>query len=474
MTTPADLVTLAANEGVEFIDVRFTDVPGQQQHMTFPVSQFSESVFANGLGFDGSSIQGFQPIDDSDMLLIPDTENAFIDPFYKYKTLVLSASVRDPVTQEEYDKDPSVVARRAEQHLLNTGIAETCFIGPELEFFLFDSVVYGNTHSSAHFEIASVEAPWASLESTDIQGALNTGHKIPYKGGYVPLAPRDSGQDLRSQMTKVLEECGVEIELHHHEVGTGGQSEIDLRFDSLKRMADKAQIYKYVCKNVAAKAGKTVTFMPKPVYQDNGSGMHTHISLWNGDDPLFYGDGYAGLSQMALHFIGGLLKHAPAVLAFCAPTINSYKRLVPGYEAPVNLAYSQRNRSAAIRIPMYSMTPVAKRIEFRCPDPSANPYLAFAAMLMAGLDGIENEIHPGDPLDVNLYDLSPKELEGIDVVPGALWESLDALEADHEFLQRGDVFSTHVLDSFIELKRGEIFDVAMRPHPMEFELYYSV
>ena len=474
MTTPAEILAFAEGEGVEFIDVRFTDVPGQQQHMTFPVSQLRESVFDEGLGFDGSSIQGFQHIDDSDMLLIPDTENAFIDPFYEYKTLVLSATVRDPVTEEEYDKDPAVVAKRAEQYLLDSGIADTCYIGPELEFFIFDSVVYGNTRRSAHFQISSVEAPWSSLESADIHGDLDTGHKVPYKAGYVPLAPRDTGQDLRSEMSRTLEDCGVEIELHHHEVGTAGQAEIDLRFDSLKRMADKAQTYKYICKNVAAKAGKTVTFMPKPVYQDNGSGMHTHISLWRGDDPLFYGDGYAELSQMALHFIGGLLKHAPAVLAFCAPTINSYKRLVPGYGAPVNLVYSQRNRSAAIRIPMYSKKPAAKRIEFRCPDPSANPYLAFSAMLMAGLDGIQNEIDPGDPLDVNLYDLAAKEMEGIETVPAALWESLDALEVDNEFLRRGDVFSDHVLDSFMELKRGEIFDVAMRPHPMEFELYYSV
>ena len=291
MTTPAEILAFAEGEGVEFIDVRFTDVPGQQQHMTFPVSQLRESVFDEGLGFDGSSIQGFQHIDDSDMLLIPDTENAFIDPFYEYKTLVLSATVRDPVTEEEYDKDPAVVAKRAEQYLLDSGIADTCYIGPELEFFIFDSVVYGNTRRSAHFQISSVEAPWSSLESADIHGDLDTGHKVPYKAGYVPLAPRDTGQDLRSEMSRTLEDCGVEIELHHHEVGTAGQAEIDLRFDSLKRMADKAQTYKYICKNVAAKAGKTVTFMPKPVYQDNGSGMHTHISLWRGDDPLFYGDG---------------------------------------------------------------------------------------------------------------------------------------------------------------------------------------
>lgn len=474
MSTPAEVVAYAKSSGVEFVDVRFTDLPGQQQHMTIPVSQLSEATFTDGLGFDGSSILGFQPIDASDMLLLPDPSTGFIDPLFEYKTLVLLATVHDPVTETEYEKDPRVVATRAEQHLKNSGIADECYVGPELEFFIFDGVDYGNTSFAAHFEITSVEAPTADLKATDIQSGLHSGHKIPFKRGYVPVPPLDHSQDLRSKMVVALEASGIEVELHHHEVGTAGQAEIDLKYDTLASMADKAQKYKYVCKGIANKAGKTVTFMPKPVFEDNGSGMHTHMSLWKDDEPIFYGDRYCALSQTALHFIGGLLKHAPAVLAFGAPTVNSYKRLVPGFEAPVNLVYSQRNRSAAIRIPMYSKKPAAKRIEFRCPDPSANPYLLFSAMLMAGLDGIENEIDPGDPLDTDIYALSRTESEGIRTVPGALRETLAALEDNHEFLLKGGVFSESLLESFVELKRGDIYNVAMRPHPMEFELYYSV
>ncbi len=464
-----------AKEDVEFVEVRSTDLHGLQQHFTIPRSQLNESFFSHGLGFDGSSIRGFQSIDDSDMLLTPNPETAFMDPFYQYSTLVMLGTVRDPVTGADYDKDSRVVARRAEQHLANIGIADTCYVGPELEFFIFDSVAYENTPSSAMFKVYSVEAPWTSQDHTDIQGALNTGHKIPYKGGYVPLSPLDSCHDLRSEMTKILELCGVEVELHHHEVGTAGQVEIDLRFDSLTKMADKAQTYKYVCKNVAALAGKTATFMPKPIYNDNGSGMHTHMSLWKAEENLFYdASGYASLSPMALHFIGGLLAHAATVMAFAAPTVNSYKRLVPGYEAPVHLVYSQRNRSAAIRIPMYSDQPAARRLEFRCPDPSANPYLTFAAMLMAGLDGIERELSPGDPLDTNIYALSPEEASRVRTVPRFLSRSLDALESDHDFLLAGGVFSKSLLESYTECKRAEIDEIGLRPHPMEYELYYSV
>ena len=475
MATPADVVARAEADGVEFVDFRFTDVSGLQQHFSIPAHDLTAGLFEDGLGFDGSSIRGFQTIDRSDMLLIPDPATGFIDPFYAHKTLVLLCKVKDPVTGEEYEKDPRVVAERAVDHLISTGIADRCCVGPEAEFFIFDSVSFRNEPQAAGFGIKSTEAIWGSGDELDARGEPNSGHKVQYKGGYFPLSPLDVHQDLRSEMVKVLEDCGVHIEVQHHEVGTAGQAEIDMRFDDLLIMADRVQLYKYVCKNVAAQAGKTVTFMPKPIYGDNGSGMHTHMSLWQGDTPLFFdASGYAGLSEMARHFVGGLLAHAPAVLAFAAPTVNSYKRLVPGYEAPVNLVYSERNRSAAIRIPLYSQSPAAKRIEFRCPDPSCNPYLMFSAMLLAGLDGIANRIEPGDPLDVDIYELSSYEAAGVPQVPGSLGEALDALEADSDFLRAGNVFSGSLLESYIEGKREEIDAVALRPHPMEFELYYSI
>ena len=475
MTTPADVVARAEAEGVEFVDFRFTDVAGLQHHFSTPAHDLTEDLFEEGLGFDGSSIRGFQTIDRSDMLLIPDATTGFIDPFYAHKTLVLLAKVKDPVTGEDYEKDPRVVAARAVEHMASTGIANRCYVGPEAEFFIFDDVSFHNEPQAAGFRINSVEGIWSSGDSHDAQGARNSGHKVSYKSGYFPLSPLDQHQDIRSEMVRLLEDCGVQIEIQHHEVGTAGQAEIDMRFDRLLLMADKVQLYKYICKNVAAQAGKTVTFMPKPIYGDNGSGMHTHMSLWQDDDPLFFdASGYAGLSELARHFVGGLLAHAPALLAFAAPTVNSYKRLVPGYEAPVNLVYSERNRSAAIRVPLYSQSPAAKRIEFRCPDPSANPYLLFSAMLLAGLDGIANGTDPGEPLDVDIYELSPHEAQGVPQVPGSLGEALDALEAGSDFLRAGNVFSESLLESYIEGKREEIDTVALRPHPMEFELYYSI
>ena len=475
MATPADVVARAKAEGVEFVDFRFTDVSGLQHHFSTPAHDLTEDLFTEGLGFDGSSIRGFQTIDRSDMLLLPDPATGFIDPFYAHKTLVLLAKVKDPVTGEDYEKDPRVVAARAVEHMTSTGTADRCCVGPEAEFFIFDDVNFRNDPQAAGFRINSVEGIWASGDTLNAQGGRNLGHKVRYKAGYFPLAPLDQHQDIRSEMVRVLEDCGVRIEIQHHEVGTAGQAEIDMRFDDLLPMADKVQLYKYICKNVAAQAGKSVTFMPKPIYGDNGSGMHTHMSLWQGDSPLFFdASGYAGLSELARHFTGGILAHAPAILAFGAPTVNSYKRLVPGYEAPVNLVYSQRNRSAAIRVPLISENPAAKRIEFRCPDPAANPYLLFAVMLMAGLDGIAKGTDPGEPLDVDIYELSPYEAAGVPQVPASLGEALDALEADSDFVRAGNVFSESLLESYIEGKREEIDVIGLRPHPMEFELYYSV
>ena len=475
MTTPAEVVSRLAAEDIQFVDMRFTDVPGTQHHYTLPVHQLTEEVFTEGLGFDGSSITGFQSIDQSDMLLLPDADTGFVDPFFKHKTLALICNVYDPVTGFEYFKDPRVVAKRAVRYLQGTGVADTCYVGPEAEFFIFDGVNYHNEPYGAAFEVRSVEGIWTSGDTLDARDDPNLGHRIRYKSGYFPLPPLDRHQDLRAEMVATLEACGVEVELHHHEVGTAGQAEIDMRFDHLLTMADKVQLYKYVCKNVAARAQKTVTFMPKPIYGDNGSGMHVHMSLWKDGETLFYDrDNYAGLSEMARHFTGGVLAHAPAILVFAATTVNSYKRLVPGYEAPVNLVYSERNRSAAIRVPLVSESPAAKRIEFRCPDPSANPYLAFAAILLAGLDGVLNGIEPPDPLDKDIYSLSAEELAGVATVPASLGRALDALEEDHDFLRVGGVFGESLLESYIEAKREEIDTVALRPHPMEFELYYSI
>ena len=474
MSTPQEVIELAASEGAEFVDVRFTDVPGVQHHFSLPIRELTEAVFEEGLGFDGSSVSGFQTIDASDMLLIPDPDTAIFDPFMKRKTLVLLCDVKDPVTSEMYGKDPRGVVRRSLSYLASTGIADSAYFGPEAEFFIFDSVAYQNQPDVAGYQVRSAEGIFESGRPS-VNGAPSPGHRIPYKGGYFPLSPLDTFQDLRSEMVVALESVGIPIEVQHHEVGTAGQAEIDMVFDEMLAMADKVQLYKYVVKNVAREHGRSVTFMPKPIYGDNGSGMHTHQSLWKDGDTLMYDErGYASLSDISRWYIGGLLAHAPAILAFAAPTTNSYKRLVPGYEAPVNLAYSQRNRSAAIRIPLISDNPKAKRLEFRCPDPSANPYLAFAAMLMAGIDGIQNQMDPGEPLDKNIYDLPPEEAAGIETVPGSLAEALSALEADHDFLLAGDVFNTSLIESYIEVKQEEVDAVNLRPHPLEYEMYYSV
>ena len=474
--TPGDVLKLVQDEGVEVIDLRFIDLPGLQQHFSVPAHELSADSFEEGFGFDGSSIRGFQEIQESDMLLIPDAATAVIDPFRTHKTLNLLCYVQDPVTGESYTRDPRYIAKKAEDYLKGTGLADTAFFGPEAEFYIFDNVRFDQNQFSGYYFVDSIEGVWNSGRERELDGSPNLGFKPRYKEGYFPLPPMDHYQDLRSEMVRVLEQVGIEIEVQHHEVGTAGQAEIDMRFDTMLRMADKVMLYKYVVKNVARAANLSVTFMPKPLFQDNGSGMHTHQSLWKGGEPLFFDEaGYAGLSDMARWYIGGLLKHAPAILAFAAPTTNSYKRLVPGYEAPVNLVYSQRNRSAAVRIPLYSKSPKAKRLEFRCPDPSCNPYLAFAAMLMAGLDGVQNRIEPPTPLDKDLYDLPPEELAAVPQVPGSLQESLAALEADHEFLLTGGVFTQDVIDTWLAYKReNELDAVALRPHPWEFYLYYDI
>ena len=473
MSTPQDVLQKVADEGFEFIDLRFCDLPGQVQHFTVPAAQLTADSFEEGFGFDGSSIRGFQQIQESDMILIPDASTAVEDPFRQHKTLLLYCFVHDPLTKEPYERDPRYVAKKAEEYLTSTGIAEISYWGPEAEFYIFDSARFAQNQHSAFYYLDSEEGAWNAGAEED---GKNLGYKPRYKEGYFPVPPTDHFQDLRSEMTKQLELAGIEIEVQHHEVGTAGQAEIDMRFGTLLATADKVTLYKYIVKSVAWAAGKTVTFMPKPIFEDNGSGMHTHQSLWNGDEPLFYDEaGYAGLSDMARWYIGGLLKHARAVLAFAAPTTNSYHRLVPGYEAPVNLVYSNRNRSAAIRIPTYSQSPKAKRLEFRCPDPSANPYLAFAAMLMAGLDGIQNKIEPPDPVDKDIYDLPPEELKNLPAVPASLDEALDALEEDHEFLLRGGVFTDALLRAWIDYKREhEVDPIRLRPHPYEFSLYYDI
>jgi glutamine synthetase len=470
--TPADVVAMAEAEGVEIVDLRFCDLPGLMQHFSVPLHQLTEDSFEEGYGFDGSSVRGFQQIQESDMILRPDPTTAVLDPFREHKTLNLTCFVHDPVTGAHYSRDPRFVARKAEEHLLSTGVADTAYFGPEAEFFVFDDVRFGQAANYGMYEVDSIEAAW----NTSKDEMPNLGHKPRYKEGYFPVPPMDHFQDLRSEMLLVMEQVGIETEVQHHEVGTAGQAEIDMRFDTMLSMADKLMLFKYVVKNVALAHGKTATFMPKPIFEDNGSGMHVHQSLWRGGEPLFFDEaGYAGLSDMARWYIGGTLKHAPAVLAFAAPTTNSYKRLVPGYEAPVNLVYSQRNRSAAVRIPLYSKSPRAKRIEFRCPDPSANPYLAFSAMLMAGLDGIANKIEPPDPVDRDLYDLPPEELSQVPMVPGSLEEALDALEADQDFLKSGDVFTQDLIDTWITYKRtAEVDAIRLRPHPWEFQLYYDI
>jgi glutamine synthetase len=470
--TPAEVVQFARDEGVEIVDLRFCDLPGLMQHFSVPVSELTEDVFEDGFGFDGSSIRGFQEIQESDMILRPDPDTAVIDPFRQHTTLNLNCWVHDPITLESYSRDPRFVARKAEEHLRSTGIADTCYVGPEAEFFIFDDVRFDQQPNRSFYQVDSVEASW----NTGREEGPNLGYKPRYKEGYFPVPPMDHYQDLRSEMVVTLERLGIDVEVQHHEVGTAGQAEIDIRFDSLLRQADKLMLFKYVVKNVAWANGKTATFMPKPIFQDNGSGMHVHQSLWRGGEPLFYDEkGYAGLSDLARWYIGGLLHHARAVLAFTNPTTNSYKRLVPGYEAPVNLVYSQRNRSASVRIPLYSQSPKAKRLEFRCPDPSCNPYLAFPAMLMAGLDGIQNRIEPPAPVDKDLYDLPPEELAAVPQVPGSLEEALDALEADQDFLKVGNVFTDDLIDAWIAFKRtNEVDALRLRPHPWEFHLYYDI
>ena len=469
--TVEDVLKAIKDNGVRIVDVRFTDVPGTWQHFSVPASAFDADCFDEGIGFDGSSIRGFKMIQESDMLVIPDPTTAFLDPFTKAPTLNLICTVRDPVTGQDYGRDARVIAKKAVAYLQGTGIADTVYIGPEAEFFVFDDVRYDQGTNYGFYHIDSSEGHWNSGADQE----PNLAHKPRPKEGYFPVPPVDSMQDLRSEMVLTMEDMGIQIEAHHHEVATGGQAEIDMRFDDLVRMADNLMMYKYVVKNVARANNMTATFMPKPLFDDNGTGMHVHQSLWKDGEPLFAGSGYADLSEMGLHYIGGLLKHAAALCAICSPTVNSYRRLVPGFEAPVLLAYSARNRSAACRIPMYSPSPKAKRVEFRCPDPSCNPYLAFTAMMMAGLDGIENRIDPGDPLDKNLYDLEPAEAAEVASTPGALDEALNALEVDHDFLLKGDVFTKDVIENYIGYKRDEEIDpIRLRPHPYEFTLYYDI
>lgn len=462
---------LIKTKNVQLVDIRFMDFPGMHQHFTVPVSQLTEESFRDGFGFDGSSIRGWRQINESDMIVVPDPDTAVIDPFSRYPTLILFGDIFDPTTMMPYDKDPRGLARKAIAYMKSTGVADTAYFGPECEFFVFDDIRYGQTGNEGFYFIDSEEGHWNTGREED----PNLGYKPRFKEGYFPVPPSDKLHDLRSEMVMHLEQMGITIEAHHHEVASGGQCEIDIRYEPLLRMADVLQLYKYVVKNTAYREYMTATFMPKPIFGDNGSGMHTHMSLWKGDTPLFAGDGYAGLSELALHFIGGLLRHAPALCSFTNPSTNSYKRLIPGFEAPTRLAYSQRNRSAAVRIPIYSTNPKSKRAEYRVPDPSCNPYLAFAALLMAGLDGIQNKIHPGDPLDKNMYDLEPEELEGVRETPPDLAGALTALEQDQEFLYKGNVFSEDVIDTWIWYKRDhEVAALAQRPHPWEFELYYDI
>ena len=466
-----ELLKYIKDEGVAHVDVRFCDLPGIMQHFTVPRSSFDQAVFDDGLMFDGSSIRGFQAIHESDMALFPDPTTAYLDPFRAEKTLVVNFFIHDPLTGEAYSRDPRNIARKATEYLKSTGIGDTAYFAPEAEFYVFDSVRFDTKQHEGYYHIDSVAGAWNSGNESD-----NRGYKVRYKGGYFPVPPYDHFADLRAEITTELETSGLIVERQHHEVGTAGQAEINFRFDEPLTTADNVMKFKYIVKNVAWRNGKTATFMPKPIFGDNGSGMHCHQSVWSDGDPLFYDEsGYAGLSDMARYYIGGLLAHAPSLLAFTNPTVNSYHRLVPGFEAPVNLVYSQRNRSACIRIPITGANPKAKRIEFRCPDPSANPYLAFSAMLLAGLDGIKNKIEPPTPIDKDLYELPPDEHQEVQQVPGSLTEVLNALEADHDFLLEGDVFTPDLIDTWITYKRdNEVLPVSLRPHPHEFELYYDI
>mgnify|MGYP000970236327 FL=1 len=471
-----EAIKYVKDEGVEFVDIRFCDLPGQMHHFNIPASQFTKDVFEDGAMFDGSSIRGFQAINESDMKLLPDVATAFVDPFRAAKTLVINFSIVDPFTNEPYSRDPRNIAAKAIEYLKSTGIGDTAYFAPEAEFFIFDSVRFDTNQHEGYYHIESSEAWWNTGAEYDEDGNANRGYKTRYKGGYFPVSPGDQFADLRDEMVKTLEQVGLSVERAHHEVGTAGQQEINYRFNTLLHAGDDIQKFKYVIKNVAWKHGKTVTFMPKPLFGDNGSGMHVHQSVWKDGEPLFYDEkGYGGLSDIARWYIGGILKHAPSLLAFTNPTVNSYHRLVPGYEAPVNLVYSARNRSAAVRIPITGSNPKAKRIEFRAPDPSSNPYLAFAALLMAGIDGIKNRIEPPAPVDKDLYELPPEEHALIPQVPASLPEVLDNLEADHAFLTEGGVFTEDLIETWIDYKRtAEIDQLRFRPHPHEFELYYDV
>src|SRR5450631_1937024 len=471
MADPKAVLEFVKKNGVKMLDLRFTDLPGLQHHVSYPIDQLSEASFDEGYGMDGSSIRGWAAIHESDMLLIPDPNSFILDPFTEVPTLVMVCDVVDPVTKQRYDRDPRYIAKKAELYLGSTGLADTAYFGAEAEFFIFDNIRFDQREQHGFYFIDAEEGRWNSGREHN-----NLGYRPRYKEGYFPVPPTDHYQDLRSEMVMTMINCGLDVECHHHEVATGGQTEIDLKFDSLIRSADKMLLYKYIVKNVANQYGKTVTFMPKPIFQDNGSGMHVHQSMWKDGSPLFYDElGYAGLSDPARYYIGGLLKHAPSLLAWTNPTTNSYRRLVPGYEARVNLVYSQRNRSACCRIPITGNNPKAKRVEWRVPDPSCNPYLAFSAMLMAGLDGIQNRTEPPDPVDKDLYDLPPEELSKVPQVPGSLDEALAALEADHDCLKAGGVFTDDLLETWIDYKRlNEVDAIRLRPHPWEFMLYYDI
>jgi glutamine synthetase len=466
-----NVFNLIKKHDVKMIDFRFADMPGQWQHFSIPVNQLDESAFTEGIGFDGSSIRGWQSIHESDMLVKPDPETANIDPFMKVKNLSMICDIYDPITKEQYPRDPRFIAKKAEKYLRSTKIAENAYFGPEAEFFILDHVAYNINEYSSWYKVDSREGFW----NTGSEEEANLGHKIRPKEGYFPVPPADSTNDVRNSMVEHLINAGIEVELQHHEVATGGQAEIDIKYTPLVKCADNLMMYKYIIKNTARAYGKTATFMPKPIFGDNGSGMHVHQSLWSNGKPLFAGKEYAGISKMAMYYIGGLLKHTPSLLAFTNPTTNSYKRLVPGYEAPVNLAYSKRNRSAAVRIPMYSENPKTKRLEFRCPDGTSNPYLAFAAMLLAGLDGIENKIDPGEPIDKDIYHMSDKELAKIPQAPESLEIALHNLQNDNEYLKKGGVFTDDYINTWIEYKvEREVKQMQLRPHPYEFHLYYEV
>ena len=471
MATPQEILAKINDENIELIDLKFIDTPGIWQHLTLHKSQIDESSFTDGVPFDGSSIRGWKAINESDMAMVLDPKTAWIDPFMTEPTLSVICSIVEPRTGEPYSRCPRVIAQKAVDYLISTGIGDTAYFGPEAEFFIFDDVRFDQNQHEGYYYVDSVEGRWNSGRKEE---GGNLGYKPRYKEGYFPVSPTDTSQDMRTEMLLTMAKCGVPIEKHHHEVASGGQCELGFKFGKLIEAADWLMTYKYVIKNVGKKYGKTITFMPKPVFNDNGSGMHTHQSIWNDGQPLFAGDKYAGLSQMALHYIGGILKHAPALLAITNPTTNSYKRLVPGFEAPVNLAYSQGNRSASVRIPLSGTNPKAKRLEFRCPDATSNPYLAFAAMLCAGLDGIKNQIDPGESLDVDIYDLSPEELSKIPSTPASLQAALEALENDHAFLTEPGVFTEDLIKTWITYKLdNEVIPMSLRPHPYEFSLYYD-